>query len=194
MSLWHKRVTIPPAAKQSSDKKQGRFHNLHITALTSSYLKKPRTSFLHRCLEFFKTQRAQQKQNCTIPGIKAVLKSSGFLSATPKLSFKVSERRRGKKSFCRLNCLWCFLNWNGWCTALDMETKAEITESDQSMHLLPIYKQIIFNQLLGNVPRSENENKKEANFPLIRNDVSFASEPFFMLRIKPIRLCSVFLF
>lgn len=76
----------------------------------------------------------------------------------------------------------------------DMEAEEEITGSDRSVQLLPIYKQIIFNQLLGNVPKTENENKKEANFPLIRNDVSFASEPFFMLRIKPIRLCSVFLF
>lgn len=55
-----------------------------------------------------------------------------------------------------------------------MEAKTEITESDPSVHLLPIYKQII-NQLLGNVPRRENGNKKEGNFPLIRNDMSFAS-------------------
>lgn len=115
---------------------------------------------------FFEILGAQKKQNSTIPRIQSVLKASGFLSAMLKLGFKVSEGVGWWwGGFYWLNCLWCFLKWNGWCTALDMEAKTEITGSDQSVHLLPIYKQIIFNQLLGNVPRTENENIKISQFP-----------------------------
>lgn len=142
-------------------------------------------------------------------GSKIVLKACSFLAAILKraLRSKRAERstpsergpvgielaipNRGLSTSLKSSPHYsstCFPRWNGWCREMHVKANAEITRSDQCVHLFPIYKHITFKRLLENAQRTGYEGKKEPILQLITNDKSFASKSTFMLRISPIRL------
>lgn len=146
----------------------------HLISSGNNYFNKSRTSFPQRCT----TEAEQHNPWDQRWSWKPVVFSLQCWN------WALRSARERWKNVCCLNCLWCFLKWNGWCTALDMEAKDEICYQSISK-LFSISSWEMYQE-------QKIKIKKKPISLLIRNDMSFASEPFFMLRNKPIRLCSVF--